>query len=1487
MRKIFFLAFLLGYFIKQLNAQVNLQTGSATFSLPMFNWQDDKSRLNSIVALNYNSGNGLKADEVASNIGQGWNLLAGGVITRMQVGEPDDQKPYFDDQIHADHTEGIGDITKYPAGYLYNDDDVYTKGCPIALTKYPLFGDKNHIYKQHNKISIDRELDYFSFQFNGHSGLFVLGKTNNNQCLLLGDSKLKVSFEQTDNMIYQGQGIRTTISVFTIKDENGLIYKFGKYWGDQSTTYGLTKVLKTSYCDANQIQPLTQPTFKKDGVYHEGSFEDTRLINPYIINSWYLTEIEDPFTHRTISFTYSVRNINCSAGTNISYYRDDKKDYSIITHKRSIIQIPEIASITFPDKLGEIPGHVVSFNYGNERIDLNGDYALASVNITYQGRYLSKYLLTTSYFILNRYGTPISDYEKSVARLCLQSVKKTGVDLKADDPPYIFDYYTGSNDADDFVPPAFSPFKDVWGFYNGNFSHNGDNQSIQNTKKTINQLSNNDLKGLCFFLWKDGVNFFNAKPGYAKNGLLKQIIYPTGGTLTYEYEQNTGKIENTDDNSVHTVGGIHVSTTKLTDGGYSNGCNNPIITQYKYVLDNGNEPSLWGLQMPDNSTVINNHYAPEYRDYKLSFPFGQCYYHYQYPGILSRDDEITLSGHQQFMLDLSQVLNVVSIVMQVMDVVNLCLDATPASIIAVIIDVIGGLYTLVSTCFSDPSEDNSSTAYYNTDLNNSNPLPVQFKRVEVVQNTGDIGKTVEEFTSSGDYAIWEPENKDFSMKQRFAYWAYGLPKITTVFNVNGEKVKEIQNDYDFTSENVKRDFCYNEESKSLTIYCPAKSCKCEVLKSSSQRYTDWSNPLLYDAEASYKTSTVNDVLSVDPYMLYTGRVNLADVHERIYKPDNSNQYMETVTHYDYDENSFHFSNFLDISKITTTQSNGDINYKTIKYNGDYAGGALNLLNDNNIFSTPVEAVNSFRKNGSGDELYLNEKVTEFAQLANGDIKPSRILEQRFNQPQSSMYFYAGPELPNPVYKETQTFTYDRLSNLTGMKDEGNHTVTNIYDYNDKYIVASVINADANIDKRAYTSFEAESLGGWTAERSLNYVRDRAITGNISLNLSENTLSADINSEKSYILSFWAESEVSIDGRANLIKRAPTINGFTYYEYNIERGTTRVILSGNSIIDELRLYPSTARMRTVTYDPLIGKTSECDENNRITYYEYDESARLKFIKDENKNVIKMYEYNTVTKQNGCPGIYYNHLISETFTKNNCSSNETGSEVTYTVPANKYSSTISQADADMQAENELLTQGQVYANSNGTCIQNYYNNGKSKDFMTEACAAGTIGGPVTYTVPAHKYSGTSQAEVDEREQDEIDANGQAYANTHPNCIYSTEADWQSNFPNQVQCDVNGHTLLLQTDMNPNSSSYGDTQWTDIGNTGECPIQGGCGICNRDFQKCINNNCEAGTIVYTSSYHDSQNNVWYCTYHYEFSDGTTKGPFTKQTSSDCMHW
>ncbi|WP_205886150.1 DUF5977 domain-containing protein, partial [Escherichia coli] len=68
-------------------------------------------------------------------------------------------------------------------------------------------------------------------------------------------------------------------------------------------------------------------------------------------------------------------------------------------------------------------------------------------------------------------------------------------------------------------------------------------------------------------------------------------------------------------------------------------------------------------------------------------------------------------------------------------------------------------------------------------------------------------------------------------------------------------------------------------------------------------------------------------------------------------------------------------------------------------------------------------------------------------------------------------------------------------------------------------------------------------------------------------------------------------------------------------------------------------------------------------------------------------------------------FYNAVQSGSFTKNNCPNGGTGSTVTYTVAAGTYSSTVSQADADQKATNDVNTNGQAYANANGICT--FYN------------------------------------------------------------------------------------------------------------------------------------------------------------------------------------
>ena len=84
------------------------------------------------------------------------------------------------------------------------------------------------------------------------------------------------------------------------------------------------------------------------------------------------------------------------------------------------------------------------------------------------------------------------------------------------------------------------------------------------------------------------------------------------------------------------------------------------------------------------------------------------------------------------------------------------------------------------------------------------------------------------------------------------------------------------------------------------------------------------------------------------------------------------------------------------------------------------------------------------------------------------------------------------------------------------------------------------------------------------------------------------------------------------------------NGWTLYEATVS-GITSITISGYGLIDELRMYPKGAQMITYTYIPLAGMSSQCDMNNRISYYEYDAMNRLKLIRDMDKNIIKTFDY----------------------------------------------------------------------------------------------------------------------------------------------------------------------------------------------------------------------------------------------------------------------
>ncbi|THU30782.1 hypothetical protein FAM09_29725 [Niastella caeni] len=132
-------------------------------------------------------------------------------------------------------------------------------------------------------------------------------------------------------------------------------------------------------------------------------------------------------------------------------------------------------------------------------------------------------------------------------------------------------------------------------------------------------------------------------------------------------------------------------------------------------------------------------------------------------------------------------------------------------------------------------------------------------------------------------------------------------------------------------------------------------------------------------------------------------------------------------------------------------------------------------------------------------------------------------------------------------------------------------------------------------------------------------------------------------------------------------------------------------------------------------------------------------------------------------------YYNVAKNGTFTRNNCGSGYEPTSVTYTVNARTYTSRVSQAAADQLAQDDVNANGQAYANTWANCRRIYYNAYRSQVFTRNNCTGGDIGTNVTYWVDAGtKTSLISQADADQKAQNEIDAYGQWYANVRGSCV-----------------------------------------------------------------------------------------------------------------------
>lgn len=309
---------------KYLDTPVNYFNGLPQIDIPLF--EAKSGDIIVPISLSYHLG-GIRVGEVASRVGLGWSLNAGGMVTRSVKGLPDDLLNGF-----------------------YKTDETVEEW----LAEDP--SDRSILVSRALNQEIDYEPDVFMFNAPGISGKFIFNQ----------DGEV-LPIENTDYKIeYFDSGFRG-ITQFTITDNMGTKYFFGSYNGTHAR-------------DSTSFTQSFVESSSPSGI--------TNSINyPLYYNAWHLLAIESQKDNSKVLFDY---NFILTQGMDFNdQYKVNSTDASACEITEGVFasyNISEtyeaiIARITFEKD-------TIEFNYSStSRLDKSGDYLLQEIRHSNGFRY--------------------------------------------------------------------------------------------------------------------------------------------------------------------------------------------------------------------------------------------------------------------------------------------------------------------------------------------------------------------------------------------------------------------------------------------------------------------------------------------------------------------------------------------------------------------------------------------------------------------------------------------------------------------------------------------------------------------------------------------------------------------------------------------------------------------------------------------------------------------------------------------------------------------------------------------------------------------------------------------------------------------------------------------------------------------------------------------------------------------------------------------
>ncbi|QDW25177.1 hypothetical protein FFJ24_010320 [Pedobacter sp. KBS0701] len=536
---------------KMVNYPVNFNTGVPDISVPLYTLQ--AGGLSLPITLSYHAG-GFKTNERATRSGLGWSLSADIQITRT--------------------VNGTDDLA--PGGYIYNEDiGYYNPSCPECNTSPMNVGSAYRLAIGES----DGMPDKFNYQLLNKSGSFYFIKNENGT----GYGIVPVPFEYLKISYSAGE--------FTIVDTDGTTYYFGGKGVLSTDNYAqkfteLTDAIRTGFkcsriVNANRTEELNFVYQAKTPVNYFGgqqSIQYTNNPNPCEL----LESYSSYATHSWVQAHYPGLSDYDQLMSNVPGYGLSSPRYlENFGNGQLVFHLPDVNGTTAQD-------HVYTSNNGGAGVKINRGLALTQINFRTGSVVLNGTDALNSIQVKNASGEEVKtiNFYQTKQYPTSSSVFSSYQEFLNNGTRYLdsVEFVAGGKRFDTYKFQYINKYcfgdhllgKDVWGYPNV-FTSNWSSTNVMAIRKTdIVQRYYRSLQYSCADYVDNVVFSIGSTQGNVEStdetplyaGMLRRVVYPTGGYLDFEYEANSTRIAPATDNAdlVAMTGGLRIKTISQYDG---------------------------------------------------------------------------------------------------------------------------------------------------------------------------------------------------------------------------------------------------------------------------------------------------------------------------------------------------------------------------------------------------------------------------------------------------------------------------------------------------------------------------------------------------------------------------------------------------------------------------------------------------------------------------------------------------------------------------------------------------------------------------------------------------------------------------------------------------------------------------------------------------------------------------------------------------------